>query len=383
MNHKDRSIMVSDLSYDQEEIDAVISVLRSEWLTMGPRTQKFELKISEYLGVEHVVAVNSGTAALHLGLLSLGVSAGDEVIVTPISFVATSNAILYTGARPVFVDIDSKTFNMDPKLIESAITERTKAIVPVHIAGLPAEMDEIKRIASKHSLVVMDDAAHAIGAVYRDRNVGTLADVTAFSFFSNKNLSVGEGGAVATSDGEIAERLKLMRSHGLTKSTWSRHYDRDEESRDQLYDMVELGYNYRMTEIGAALGLVQLMKLDRHNSRRREVYTLYSELCENLPVVFQEIPAYVRHSHHVLPILLPESMRPRVRKHMAQHGIGTSIHYTPIHTFSYYQQLGYADVHLPVADELGRRVLTLPLHQKLSNDDVSLVVRELRNALES
>jgi len=381
MSEHDKKILVSDLSYDDDEVEAVVSVLRSEWLTMGPKTAEFEGELAKYLGVKHVVAVSNGTAALHVGLLSLGIGPGDEVIVTPMSFVASSNAVLYTGAKSVFVDIDSDTFNIDPQLIEAAITPRTKAILPVHVAGLPAEMNEITRIAKDHDLLVLDDAAHAIGAQYRNRKVGSLADMTAFSFFSNKNLSVGEGGAIATNSDTYAEKARLLRSHGLTKSTWSRHHDGAQESFDQLYDMVELGYNYRMTEMAAALGLVQLRKLDTFNKRRTEVYALYKENAQDLPLTMQSIPKYVKHTHHVLPVLVPDGRRADLRARLQEEEIGTSIHYTPIHRFSYYRRIGYGSTILPKAEEVGKRVVTLPLHQKMTDADVGRVIRALRHWL--
>lgn len=383
MSDKDQSIMVSDLSYDREEIDAVTSVLRSEWLTMGPKTGEFEKALASYLGANHVIAVNNGTAALHLGLLSLGVGRGDEVIVTPMSFVASANAILYVGARPVFVDIDPETFNIDPDLVKEKITKKTKVILPVHMAGLPAEIDPILDVAEEQGIDVLDDAAHAIGSEYRNKRIGGFKSITAFSFFSNKNLSVGEGGAITTHSAEIAERLRLLRSHGLTKSTWSRHHNKDEESSDQLYNMIELGHNYRITEMSAALGIVQLGKLNRFNARRKEAYNLYRDLLEGLEIEFQAIPAYVKHSHHILPVLLPRGVRGKTRFSLKQRGIETSIHYTPIHRFRYYQEHGYSDVSLPNAEEMGDRVITLPLHQKLSDDQVCYVVSELRNALVS
>ncbi len=375
--------MVSDLSYDQDEIDAVIGILKSEWLTMGPKTIEFEKQLSGYLGANEVVAVSNGTAALHLGLLSQGVGLTGEVIVPPLSFVASANAILYTGAKPVFVDVSPETYNIDVQKIKDAITERTQAILPVHFAGLPAEMNAVNKIAKEYNLRVIDDAAHAIGAKYHGKSVGTLADVTAFSFFSNKNLSVGEGGAISTKDKSIADKLRLLRSHGLTKSTWSRHNKKDQESYDQLYDMVELGYNYRITEINAALGIVQIKKLGDFNKRREKIYLLYRDLLSDLPVELQSIPPNVVHSHHVLPVLVPEEKRALVRKKFEEVGIQTSIHYTPIHRFTYYQQHGYSNESYPVAEEIGRRVVTLPLHQKLTADDVHRVAAKLKEILKT
>ncbi|MDF1540272.1 MAG: DegT/DnrJ/EryC1/StrS family aminotransferase [Candidatus Thorarchaeota archaeon] len=374
-------IMVSDLSYDDQEIEAVLEVLKSEWLTMGPKTIKFEEMLSSFIGSKHVVATSNGTASLHLSLLSLGIGPGDEVIVTPLSFVASANSILYTGAKPVFVDVDPNTFNIDPTLIESSISDRTKAILPVHLAGLPAEMDEINRIAKDNEIRVIDDAAHAIGAKYKNQSIGTLADATGYSFFSNKNLSVGEGGAISTNNSETAAKLRLLRSHGLTKSTWSRHHDKEEESKDQLYDMIELGYNYRITEINAALGIVQLAKLANFNEQRKAIYELYKDLLSNLNVALQEIPQYVHHSHHVLPVLVQKGTRSKVRQSMENAGIGTSIHYTPIHKFTYYQEHGYSDVYCPFAEDIGNRVVTLPLHQKLTEKDVHYIVSKLKSIL--
>ncbi|MFX1483537.1 MAG: DegT/DnrJ/EryC1/StrS family aminotransferase [Promethearchaeota archaeon] len=381
MSDEKRHIMVSDLHYDQEEIDAVVEVLKSEWLTMGPKTNEFENELREYLGARSVVAVNNGTAALHLSLLGVGVKPGDEVIVTPLTFVACANSILYTGAKPVFVDIDKASWNISPKHVQKSITNKTKAILPVHLAGLPVEMDELLDIARDNNLSIVDDAAHAIGSEYKGRKIGSFSSVTTFSFFSNKNLSVGEGGAIATNDEKLAERLRITRSHGLTKSTWSRHKDKDQESYDQLYDMVELGYNYRITEINAALGCVQLGKLDRFNSHRSEVYSLYRDLLEGTPLDFQEIPNYVKHSHHVLPVLFPKGTRSRIRKDLQDSGIGTSIHYIPIHRLSYYKELGYTGKDLPIANDVGVRVITLPLHQKLSEDDVRFIVTKIKESL--
>lgn len=381
MNDENRKILVSDLSYDQDEIDAVVEILKSEWLTMGPKTLEFEKALTDYLGAKEAIAVNSGTAALHLALLGIGVQSGQEVIVTPMSFVASANAILYTGARPVFADVDPETFNIDPVAIENAMTDHTAAILPVHIAGLPAEMDHIMKTAKEHDLRVLDDAAHAIGAKYRGRLIGTVADISAFSFFSNKNLSVGEGGSITTGMQEVADKIRLLRSHGLTKSTWSRHHKKEQESYDQLYDMVVLGYNYRITEIGAALGIVQLNKLSSFNKRRKEVYNVYKDLLGDLPIELQKIPPHVEHSHHVLPVLVPEGKRPIVRSHLEKHGVGTSIHYTPIHTFTFYQNLGYKIGSLPNAEMIGRRVVTLPMHQKLTDDDIHFIVGLLKEAL--
>ncbi len=379
---EEKTIMVSDLKYDQEEIDAVVDVLRSEWLTMGPKTNEFEKRLGSYIGVKHVIAVSNGTAALHLSLLGLGVGPGDEVVVTPFTFVASVNAILYTGARPVFADIDHSTLNISPEDIRKKITQKTKAILPVHLAGLPAEADYIREIAEEHDVSVLYDGAHAIGASYKGKKVGTLGNVTAFSFFSNKNLPVGEGGAITTDNDELAEKVRLLRSHGMTKSTWSRHHDSNPESFDQLYDMVVLGYNYRITEINAALGIVQLKKLDAFNRRRFDVYRLYRELTTNLPIEFQHIPDYVKHAHHILPVLVPSGLRGKVRKELASRGIATSIHYTPVYKFTYYQKLGYSSSRLENAEDAGKRVVTLPLHQNLSDEDVHKVCSELKQVLE-
>jgi perosamine synthetase len=383
MTDEKPKIMVSDLHYDEDEVEAVVEVLRSQWLTMGPKTIEFENALQHYLGADSVLAVSNGTAALHLGLLGLNVKSGDEVIVTPLSFVASANAVLYLGAKPIFADVDPATFNIDPSKIVDCITEKTAAILPVHLAGLPAEMDTIMKIGRDHNLKVLDDSAHAIGAKYRGKMIGTIADASAFSFFSNKNLSVGEGGAVSANDQKVAEKVKLLRSHGLTKSTWSRHHDRDEESLDQLYDMVELGYNYRITEMSAALGISQLSKLDSFNKRRKEVYDLYSDLLSGLSIIMQEIRSYTQHTHHVLPVLVPEGKRRFIRAYLQKKGIGTSIHYTPIHMFTYYKKLGYNLKSLPNAEMIGNRVVTLPMHQNLTDADVHRVVAALKEALSS
>ncbi len=375
-------IFVSDLDYGEEEISAVVSVIRSEWMTMGPITKLFEEQFSRYVSYPFAIATSSGTAALHLSLMEADIDIGDEVITTPISFVASTNCILYERAVPVFADIDPKTWNINPERIRDQISSKTKAMIIVHFAGLPAKMDEICEICDEHNLILIEDAAHAIGTYYKGNHVGGFGDFGCFSFFSNKNLSTGEGGMIVVKDARRRENLHVRRSHGLDKPTWNRHISGVQEE-DRLYDMNLLGYNYRMGEIQAAIGLEQLKRIEGMNAQRLHIYDYYikrireEELDDFIQV--QEIPKNVTHSHHIFPVLLKKRNRKKVREFLHKRNIGTSIHYTPIPSFSYYKKLGYDITKYPVADDHGKRTVTLPLHQKLTENDVDYIITALKD----
>jgi len=328
-------VPLADLNYDQAENEAVLKVLNSRWLTMGGVTQEFEARFAEMTGAKHAIAVSNATEALHLACLALGIGPGDEVIVPSLSFVATANAVLYTGASVQFADIvgdDEPT--IDPEAIRAAINEHTRAIIPMHYAGYPCRMEAIAQIATQHGLAIIEDVAHAPGGALNGRALGTWGDIGCFSFFSNKNLSTGEGGMLTTDRDELAAKLRVLRSHGMTSLTWDRH-----QGHAYTYDVVELGYNYRLDEIRAALGLVQLAKLPAGNARRKEFTELYRHALNGsgITMPFQEwaqnpgvTPAY-----HIFPALLPEgSDRVAFMESLKADGVQTSIHYPPIHTFS-------------------------------------------------
>ena len=376
----DLRIPLSDLDYGPEEENAALDVIRSRWLTMGSVTQEFERSFSDFVGVKHALAVSNGTQALHLACLALGIGPGDEVVVPSLTFVATANAVLYTGADVRFADIiGTFDLNISPDDIERQITPRTKAIVVVHYGGYPCRMSEIMEIARHHGLAVIEDAAHAPGAFLEGRALGTWGDVGCFSFFSNKNLATGEGGMLVTNREEIAEKARVLRSHGMTTLTWDRH-----RGHAYTYDVVALGYNYRIDEIRSALGLVQLQKLPENNARRKHLTDLYRKGLRDvrfsgIEVPFGDVegdPAY-----HILPILLPEGVeRQPFMDSMRKSGIQTSIHYPPIHHFSYYRQR-YPGVCLPITETAASREVTLPLYPMLRDEDTSYILSVLGDAL--
>ncbi|MGB1109681.1 MAG: DegT/DnrJ/EryC1/StrS family aminotransferase [Gammaproteobacteria bacterium] len=367
-----------DLDYDEQESTAVAAVLESRWLTMGERTASFETNFARFVETEHAVAVSSCTAGLHLGMQALGIGPGDEVICPSFTFIATANAIRYCGGRPVFADISSQAdWLVSAATIEPLITERTKAIAVVHFAGFPVDMDPIIELARKHGLKVLEDAAHAPGARYKGRRVGGLGDITVFSFFSNKNLSTGEGGMLTTNDSDIADQVRRNRSHGMTTQTLDRH-----KGHAFAYDVIGMGFNYRMTEIEAALGQAQLDKLDRNNALRTERAADYRARLAQMPDIrlpFLDHPG--ESSYHIMQVLLPEgTVRKDVQAAMVANGIQTSVHYPPVHTFSTFQ--GFADFsHLKNTDYVGAHVLTLPLFPTMSEQQVDWVVDALADAL--
>lgn len=373
-------ISLADLDYDEREAEAVVQVLRSRWLTMGQVTQDFERQFAGYVGARHAFAVTNCTAALHLALAALDIGPGAEVIVPSLSFVATANAVLYTGASPVFADITSlEDLTLSPEDVERHITEHTRAIIVMHYGGYPCVMQEIMAIARRHGLAVVEDAAHAPGASQSGKMIGTLADVACFSFFSNKNLATGEGGMLVTDRDDLAERLRIMRSHGMTTLTWDRHH-----GHAHSYDVVDLGYNYRIDEIRSALGLVQLDKLALNNSRRRMLTADYRRLLAGVPglaMPFSEHPG--TSACHLAPVILDEGIdRHAVIEKLREEGIQTSIHYPPIHQFSYYQQrLGTQGTTLPLTEAVGLREITLPLHPGMETEDVETVALALCSAL--
>jgi dTDP-4-amino-4,6-dideoxygalactose transaminase len=359
-------VPLSDLRVDDELADAVLEVVRSGWWSMGPRVEELEREFAAFCGAAEAIAVANGTAALHLALVALGCGPGDEVVVPSLNFVAAANAIAVTGAEPVFCDINGPDdLNLDPADVRVAVTPKTKAIVALHYGGYPCDMEALGSLG----LPVVEDAAHAPGASVAGRMAGTLGRVGCFSFFANKNLPVGEGGMLVTDDAELAARLRLLRSHGMTSLTWDRH-----RGHASSYDVVVPGFNYRLDEVRAAVASVQLRRLPAENAARARIVSRYRETLDGLPFAGRDEGS----AHHLAVVVLPESAdRDPVRGALAERGIQTSVHYPPIHTFTAYG----SKRPLPQTDAVASRLLTLPLYGSMSDEQVDAVIEAMRQTL--
>jgi len=369
-------------SISEDDIAAVAETLRSGWLTSGPNVKALESELAAYAGAKYANAVNSATAALHLGLAGWGVGAGDEVITTPYTFSATANVIVHTGATPVFVDVREADANIDPALIEAAITPRTRAIVPVHFAGEPCDMDAINAIARPRGIKVLEDAAHAIGTHYRGRPVGQLSDAAAYSFYATKNMTTGEGGALLTDDEALSERVRVLTLHGMTRDAWNR-YDAGGSWR---YDIVDFGFKDNLTDTAAALGRRQLARLDQFIEQRTRVAQRYFANLRDEP--WLELPRFDernRHCWHLFAVRVREGSpvgRDDVIRKLAEAGVGTSVHFIPLHLFTAYQRLGrWKEGDFPVAERIFHGTISLPMFPDLADTDVDEVCDALRAAL--
>ena len=365
-------VPLSDIAVDNELVGAALETLRSGWWSMGPQVAAFERAFGEYVGARHAFAVSSGTSALHLALAGVGCEPGDEVIVPSLTFVAAANTVRHAGAEPVFCDVlGPEDLNLDVASVAAAIGPATKAIVVLHYGGHPCDLDAVTALANERGIAVVEDAAHAPGAKMGDRFCGAIGDVGCFSFFSNKNLAVGEGGMVVTDSDEVAERIRLLRSHGMTTLTWDRH-----RGHAHSYDVVTSGFNYRFDEVRAALGLVQLTRLDAGNEARARHAARYRERLsgvDGLIVPFGDAAADTRSAHHLMVAVLPPGTdRDSLRTALQAEGIQTSVHYPPIHRFTAYES-STRTTPLPVTEELAPRLLTLPLYPGLTDELVDLV----------
>ena len=370
-------VPLADVPVGDDLVEDVLGVVRSGWWSMGPRVEEFEQAFAEFTGASHAIAVANGTAALHLALLGAGCGPEDEVVVPSLNFVAAANAIVHTGAAPVFCDIAGPDdLNLDPADVEAALSERTRAILVLHYGGHPCDMDAVLELAERRGLVVIEDAAHAPGATFRGRACGTLGAIGCFSFFSNKNLPVGEGGIIVTNDDELAAQLRLLRSHGMTTLTWDRH-----RGHASSYDVVLPGFNYRLDEIRAVVGLAQLRRLPEENAARAEVVARYRDRLHGtrgLTMPFAPVEG-LKPSHHLAVVVLPEcAERDAIRSSLEELGIQTSVHYPPIHGFTAYHGSRRA---LPGTDALAERLLTLPLYGGLADEQVEAVIEGLLQTL--
>jgi dTDP-4-amino-4,6-dideoxygalactose transaminase len=368
---------------EEPEIREVIKTLRSGWLGTGPKVAQFENMLSGLTGAKYAIALNSCTAALHLSLIASGIGKGDEVITTPMTFCATVNAIIHCGATPVLVDINLETMNIDETKIENAITPKTKAIIPVHLAGRPCEMDKIIQIAKKHKLVVIEDAAHAIGAEYKGKKIGNIGDLTCFSFYVTKNITTGEGGMVLTNNKEFANKIKIYALHGMSKDAWKRFSD----DGYKHYEVVFPGFKYNMMDIQASLGIHQLKKIEKYHKLREKIWNFYNKELRNLPIILPSPKdPNTKHVMHLYTILIDKKKtgisRDQFMQEMHLRGIGTGIHYNPVHLHKHYiDTYGYKKGDYPNAEYIGERTVSLPLSAKLTIEEARRVVQTIKEIL--
>lgn len=360
---------------EEDDIQAVVDVLRSDYLTTGPKIAEFEKMVADYVGAKYAVAISNGTSALHAACFAAGIQPGDEVITTPLTFAASSNCVLYCGGTPVFADVDPKTYNIDSEDIRRKITDKTKAIIAVHLAGQPCDMDEIHKIAKEHDLIVIEDGAHALGSVYKGKKVGTLSDMTTFSFHPVKPITTGEGGMIVTDNEEFYQKMMLFRSHGITR-------DENLMTRNDgpwFYQQLDLGYNYRITDIQCALGCSQMKKLDRFLALRKEIVTRYNEAfadCENIVTPYQ-LPE-TESGWHLYIVQVKNCDRRKVFEALREHGIAVNVHYIPVYLHPYYQEHGYKDVHCRNAEEIYSHIISLPLYPTLTEEQQQYVIETLK-----
>jgi len=363
-------IPLFDISFGDEEIKAVTKILKSGWLSMGNMTQEFESQFSKFLGCKYCIMVSSGTAALHLANLAIGIKEEDEVICPSLTFVAGANSIRYTGAKPIFADIESQNdLCISPNDIEKRITKKTKAIQVMHYAGYPCQMDSIVEIAKKYDLYIIEDSAHAIGSLYKGRKCGTIGDIGCFSFFSNKNLSIGEGGMLVTNKKDFYYKAKLLRSHGMTSLSWDRA-----KGHAFSYDVIENGFNYRIDEIRPAIGLIQLKQIEEKNTKRKKLVEYYKKKLFEISFINIPFMDYKEEScFYIFPILLDKSInRKEFMLYLKKQGIQSSIHYPPIHLFSSYKKQ-YLKTSLPVTEYIGKNEITLPLYPMMNLKDIDYI----------
>jgi len=366
-----------------EEEAEVIQCLRSGWLTTGPRTQEFERAFAEYIGCRHAIGLNSCTAGLHLALVGLGIGDRDEVITTPITFPSTANVIVHQRARPVFADIDPETLNIDPDKIEERITPKTKAIIPVHFAGHPCEMDRISEIAQKYNLKVIEDAAHALEAEYHGRKVGVLGDAASFSFYATKNITTGEGGMLTTNDAELADKVSILRLHGISRDAWKRYGPEGYKHWETLYP----GYKYNMFDIQAALGIHQLKKVEKFLEVRRKYVVMYDKAFEKIPEIkILGRKENIKHSHYLYIILVKTedltTDRDTIMNAIQAQNIGIGIHFRALHLQPYYKNTyGFKPGDFPNAEHASDRVISLPLYPALTEEDVADVIEAVRKVI--
>jgi dTDP-4-amino-4,6-dideoxygalactose transaminase len=368
---------------DEADEQAVLETLRSGWLTTGPKAKRFEQELATYVGADHCVAVNSCTAALHLALEAANVGPGDEVITSPITFASTANVIVHRGAVPVFVDVEPDTLNIDASRIEAAITPRTRAIIPVDFAGHPCDLDTIMAIARRHRLVVIEDAAHAIGAAYRGRRVGGVADMTAFSFYATKNITSGEGGALTTSNAEWAERATIMSLHGISRDAWKRYGAGGYEH----WDIIGPGYKYNMPDVAAALVLSQFTKLEAFRERRAVLKARMDAALHRLPeLAFPGERPDIVHAYHLYPIMVrPQRFsvdRDVVMRAIQKENVGVGVHFRAVHLHPYYAEtFGFRPGLLPHAEAYSESTISLPLYPRMTEADVDDVIEAVQKVV--